>query len=88
MCSTSAVFDQYHPYIPQPDQWHPWSSPEPQISAAELRELIDSFYKALEAARIFDRITNQPDCEDSEKAKLLDRVAELEHRLWALEERL
>lgn len=82
MCFTSAVFDQYQQYIPQPQQWQPtpsWPTP------AELRELIDSFNRAFEAAKTFDRLTKQPDCEDPDKAKLLDRIALLEKRLDAVE---
>lgn len=92
MCFTSAVFDQWNPYVPsvtpQPITW-PQTSPAPQVAPPytneELRELIDAFKQALEAAKRFDRLTKQPDCEDPDKAKLLERVAELEQRLDALE---
>jgi hypothetical protein len=46
-----------------------------------LRELIDSFHKAIEAAEVFDRLTGQPDCVDPEKGELSERVAELERKL-------
>ncbi len=98
MCVVSNIMDQYRPYIPQ-QPWVPTSpgigtNPPPQINIQqqpivdpkELRELIDSFHKALEAAREFDRLTGQPDCEDEEKIKLVDRVTDLERRLDALAE--
>lgn len=95
MCVTSAVMDQYNPYIP-PSTWKPNTGlpytvpptiqPQPIIDPVQLKELLDSFHKALEAAKIFDRLTGQPDCEDPEKAKLEERVAELERRLDAIAE--
>lgn len=92
MCSVSVVFDQYQPFIPQPSQWPqtpllplPYGQTGPRQRAfpttEELRELLDSFHRAVEAAKTFDRLTGQPDCEDPEKAKLLDRVRELERRM-------
>lgn len=86
MCATSVIFDQYGPWIPTPQQQWPQRPIDPApYSNGELRELIDSFKEALEAAKKFDRLTNQPDCEDPDKAKLLDRVVELERRLDAIE---
>jgi len=58
--------------------------PEPIVDPKELRELIDAFKQAAEAAKVFDRLTGQPDCEDPEKAKLVERVEALEERLDAL----
>jgi hypothetical protein len=94
VCMTSAVFDQWQPAFPPADRWvYPWT-PQPRnpfipspkrYTPDDLRELLDAFHKALEAAEKYDEITGQPDCEDAEKAKLLDRVAELEERLAALE---
>lgn len=91
MCVVSAVFDQYNPHIPT--NWPPVAPPvvkpntttitiDPNsISAKDLADLIASFHKAVEAAREFDRLTGQPDCEDPEKAKLEERVAALEEKL-------
>jgi len=89
------VMDQYSPYFPQqwPNQWPPAPrgpivTPDERdaaedivLAVEELRELIDSFHKAVDAARTFDRLTGQPHCEDPEKTKLEERVAELERRL-------
>ncbi len=41
-------------------------------------DILDSFMKAREAAKVVDELTGQPDCVDPEKAKLIERVAELE----------
>src|SRR5690242_16295965 len=41
---------------------------------AELRALIREFREAVAAAKTVDVLTKQPDCEDPEKAKLLERV--------------
>lgn len=46
-----------------------------------LSKHIDDFRAALKAARIVDVLTDQPDCEDPEKAKLEVRVKELEDAL-------
>ena len=46
-----------------------------------LKLLISQFREAVEAARVVDRLTNQPDCEDLEKKKLEQRVAALEAQL-------
>jgi hypothetical protein len=84
MCNVSAVFDQYQPVFPET---YPYPQHPVPYTNDELRELIESFKQALEAAKKFDRITKQPDCEDPDKAKLLDRVADLERRLDAIEVR-
>lgn len=87
MCFVSVVMEQYQPYIPPADDSWRWPEPVPGTPATEaMRELIDSFKKAVEAAHAFDRLTGQPDCEDPEKAKLIERVAELERRLDAIAE--
>lgn len=58
MCFTSAVFDQWNPYVPDPNRttW-PMPSPTPGVeypSAKEVRELIDSFKEAVKAAKTFE----------------------------------
>lgn len=104
MCVTSAVMDQWNPYIPQPNKIWPQPQtvpytqpynippnqqitiwPQPQVAGGvdngTVKELIDSLRQALEAAEKLDELTNQPDCVDPEKAKLMERVAILEARL-------
>ena len=100
MCNVSMIFDTYKPHLPDPNAYPwpqpgtavPWPiAPAPRVgewpTPTALRELLESFRQAVEAAKAFDRLTNQPDCEDPEKAKLLDRVDELERRLDELEAR-
>lgn len=96
MCMVSQVYDQWRPAFPPALQpiypWAPITQPaQPSFpkryTVEELRRLIEAFEKALRAARVFDEVTGQPDCEDAEKAGLLGRVAELEERLVALEAR-
>lgn len=53
----------------------------PQAQIDELKALIAEFKEALAAAKLVDKVTGQPDCEDPEKAKLVDRVEELEKRV-------
>lgn len=101
MCMVSNVYDQWNPWFPQPNTIPPpaiYPSPNTNVpptiqvqgvtvSGEDLRTLIDAFHKAVEAAKAFDAITGQPDCEDPEKAKLEKRVAELEKRLDEYESR-
>jgi hypothetical protein len=47
----------------------------------DLKSLIKEFKEALEAAKVVDKLTKQPDCEDPEKAKLVERVNALERLL-------
>ncbi len=93
------VFDHYQPKIPVDwgTEFIPGTvtitspQPEPQKSDTEklveeiaaLRKVIADFREALQAAMKVDRLTNQPDCADPEKAKLEQRVADLERRLDA-----
>ncbi len=97
MCVYSMVLDHYKPLIPEPwnpltsDPW-PQGGVTPltgvnnfQIISQEevesIRKLIIEFRAALEAAKLIDKLTNQPDCEDPEKKKLEDRVALLEQQI-------
>jgi hypothetical protein len=72
------------------DQWAPAFPPSPPAkftpNEEDLRTLIDAFHKAVEAAKVFDAVTGQPDCVDPEKGRLEARVAELERRLDAMVE--
>lgn len=65
MCAVSVIYDMFGK---QPDSWY--TLPR-----------IDLFYSMVLAAKTFDIETNQPDCEDAEKAKVLDRITELEIQL-------
>lgn len=71
------------PHEAPPKQWslNPPGRQEIKLDPQQLQELIDAFREAVQAAAAFDRITGQPDCVDPEKAKLEDRVEELEDQL-------
>ncbi len=81
------------PWIPDPAPIKPLGEvivtgtkfPNFQIISQEeidsIRKLIAEFKAALEAAKLIDKLTNQPDCEDPEKKKLEDRVALLEQQI-------
>jgi hypothetical protein len=80
MCVISLVLDYGNQNWPQ--QWsQPPTNPTPPVVAEEQRKFIDAFKKLMEAAKEFDEVTGQADCEDPEKAQLLDRIAKLERRL-------
>lgn len=65
MCAVSVIYDMFGK---QPDRWY-------------TKERIDLFRRMVVDAREFDIQANQPDCEDPEKAKLEQRIQELEARL-------
>lgn len=88
MCVYSMVADHYqdkfNPYFPPvqpPVTVYPTITYTP-YEIEELRELIREFMAAIRAARIVDHLTDQPDCEDPEKAKLEERVKRLEEALF------
>lgn len=90
MCVISMVMDHYQPLIPeftplpyiqQPGNIQPPFAWPPSVDLVALRRLIDEFNAAVAAAKTVDKLTGQPDCEDPEKIKLVERVAELEIRL-------
>ena len=58
MCTVSAIYD-YGRHM-DPNYWD--------------KDSLEEFYKLIEAAKIFDKKTNQPDCEDPEKTKWLEIV--------------
>lgn len=88
MCVYSMVLDQYAPLFPRRLEdiptWNPPKAAEisldPSIVARieALEKLVAEFKEAMELAKKLDVLTRQPDCEDPEKAKLLQRIAELE----------
>ena len=65
MCAVSVVYDMFGK---QPDSWY-------------TLQRIDLFHSMVTDAKIFDVEAGQPDCEDPEKAKLEERIAELEAEL-------
>lgn len=65
MCAVSVIYDMFGK---QPDNWY-------------TKERIELFYSMVTDAKIFDEESGQPDCEDPEKAKVLDRIVELEEQI-------
>lgn len=65
MCSVSVIYDAFNQF---PDSYFTLTR-------------IERFRELVADAKQFDIETNQPDCEDEEKAKLLERIAELEAQL-------
>lgn len=75
MCVYSMIADTFAQRLA------PWTVPVPAYDADYVRKIIEDFRKAAEAAKIVDALTDQPNCEDPEKLKLLDRITELEAQL-------
>ena len=87
MCMISNVHDHFSPVIPTvtPQPWIPWenvpvTTPGPW-DLERMAELLKAFQDAKDAAKKFDALTGQPDCLDPEKAKLEDRIKQLEAAL-------
>jgi hypothetical protein len=74
----------YEYYKPQFERFYnppqPLFYPPPQTTE-EIERLIREFREAIDSAKRLDVLTKQPDCEDPEKAKLEERVAELERQI-------
>ncbi len=76
MCTISMIYDKFG------DNFQPWTIPNAPLDNQEaLKDLIAEFKKAREAAEIVDEALGNADCADPEKAKLVERVAELEKAL-------
>lgn len=65
MCAVSVIYDMFGK---QPDSWY-------------TLQRIDLFHSMVTDAKAFDIESGQPDCEDAEKAKLVERIEELEKQL-------
>ena len=65
MCAVSVVYDWFGK---MPDSWY-------------TSQRIDLFHNMVADAKVFDQESGQPDCQDPEKAKLEERIAELEQQL-------
>lgn len=90
MCSVSFIGDAYGKTVPE--RW-PWVQPyvqpnsptititqQPEVSREgfdALRKEIEELRTLLIAAKHFDEVTGQPDCEMAEKVELLKRLGEL-----------
>ncbi len=65
MCAVSVVYDWFGK---MPNTWY-------------TQDRIDLFHNMVADAKRFDEESGQPDCQDPEKAKLEERIAELEQQL-------
>src|SRR5262245_24767074 len=74
MCVLSMVMDYYKPKIFNTDE-------------ADFKKLVKDIKEAVDAAKKVDELTGQPDCVDPEKAKLMERVAELEKEVQKLKKK-
>jgi hypothetical protein len=96
MCVYSAVIDHFdqrgwpnldQPLPPPPGTVFSFDPEEMIVDGKTIREWkkqIAEFKEAAEAAKVVDRLTDQPDCEDPTKLLLVERVALLEKRLNAI----
>lgn len=84
MCIISGIYDYGHRTWPTWPTTAPVPPPIPPASATPFPtpEQWEAFKRLIEVAKEFDRIANQPDCEDPEKGKWMEQV---ERRLADLE---
>ncbi len=61
MCAVSVIYDMFGK---MPDTWY-------------TKKRIELFERMVEDAKVFDKESGQPDCEDPEKAKVLERIENL-----------
>lgn len=94
MCTVSWVGEQFEPVLPDFEPYQPYqpsrTSPvittpqitvtglKPDLDLEELKRLIDRFRELVKVAEKIDAHLGQPDCVDPEKAKLMERVKQLE----------
>lgn len=82
MCVVSNTFDSWRDRIPDIQPWEvkPFTPyvPSKTTDSFDWKKLFDDFRKGVEAARKQDVAEGNPDCADPDKAKLEERVRELE----------
>lgn len=61
---------------------------ELKAQISKIEKLLIDFHTAAKAAKTVDILTSQPDCEDPEKKKLENRVANLEKQIKQLKARI
>lgn len=85
MCVVSMVHDHYWPvFEPYTGRQQTITIPPFPTVSNDLEKIIkaiEDFKRAIEAAKTVDSLTQQPDCVDPEKAKLLERVEWLEKEI-------
>jgi hypothetical protein len=97
MCTFSMIVDEIGPKIPDitsPNPFTPpWVAPRPPMSFTpythdqieEWRKFFEEAKAKLAAAKAEDEAAGTPDCTDPAKAPILERLAEMERRLAAIE---
>lgn len=85
MCVMSMVYDHFN------DRFNGWPVYPPLVPTTVpygdptiIKKTIEDFHRAREAAGVVDALTQQKDCVDPEKAKLLEKVERLEKIIDAL----
>ncbi len=82
MCVYSAVMDSWSDRIPTIEKWVPLPykpySPSKTIDEINWKEIVEAFKEEAKKAKDQDIAEGNPDCADPEKAKLEERVRELE----------
>ena len=87
MCAVSQISDYGQRRFPQTDWWPnqiPQGTTDPHIleELRQQREMLEKFMKLVEAAKVFDAVAKEPDCEDPAKA---DFIKQVEDRLQRIE---
>lgn len=87
MCMTSAVGDYYKDSLPSKPYWdgiQPFINPLAPIAPAVTRQEFDALKrdleelkKALLAAKRFDEVAGEPDCEMDEKVAIIKKLAKV-----------
>jgi hypothetical protein len=83
MCLYSGVMDDFSQWVPKvspvaPPVVVPFWEPQPTADLEEMSKLLEALRAAADDAKKKDAESGAPDCTDPEKAKLMERVAELE----------
>jgi hypothetical protein len=91
MCMVSAVGDNFRGRLPEKDYWPgiqpfvvpgfvPNMPPPSQVSRLEfdaLKRDLEELKKVLVAAKRFDEVAGEPDCEMDEKVAIIKKLAEI-----------
>lgn len=93
MCTFSMIVDQLGSVIPDIQVNPAWTQPSPPLSFTpysheqieEWRKFFEEAKVKLAAAKAEDAAAGTPDCTDPAKAPILERLAEMERRLTAIE---
>lgn len=85
MCTFSMIVDQLGPVIPDIQVNPAWIPGWTHEQIEEWRKFFEEAKAKLAAAKVEDAAAGTPDCTDPAKAPILERLAEMERRLTAIE---